>query len=287
MTATTAVTVEPVAGSLGAVVSGVDLREVRTEQELRPILEALWQHLVIFLPEQDMDLDDLERITDLFGGRDTTPYVKPVEGRPYVMRVLKEPSDQMNFANAWHSDLTYLPSPPSYTLLHAYEIPPYGGDTMWSNQYLAFESLSPGLQKMLRGVKAMHSAGMAYGLDGVFARAKGATSMEVQPSQDAQKEKSHPAVIRHPETGKLALYLNPVYTTRFQGWTEADSKPLLEHLFRHSVQENFTCRLRWKPGTLAIWDNRATQHNGLNDFSGMRRVLYRTSVRGSAPVAAG
>lgn len=281
--AETSLTVEPISGSLGAVVRGIDLRNVSAQEELAPLIDAISRHLVVFMPDQELDLDCLERITDLLGGRDTTPFVGHVEDRPYVIKVVKEPSDGMNFANEWHSDLSYLPKPPAYTLLHAYEIPAYGGDTLWANQYLAYQHLSPGLQKTLRRLKAMHSAGRAYGLDGVFARAKGATSMQIEPSSEAHREKSQPAVVRHPRTGQPALYVNPVYTTRFQGWTIEDSKPLLEYLFRHSVRENFTCRWKWQPRTLAIWDNLATQHNGLNDFSGARRVLYRTSVRGATP----
>ncbi len=278
--------VEPVAGSIGAIVTGIDLREVHTEADLQPLVDAITAHLVVFLPDQEIDLDGLERITDLLGGRDATPFVRPVEGRPYVIKVLKEPRDEMNFANAWHSDLSYLSAPPSYTLLHAYEVPAHGGDTLWANQYLAYSTLSPGLQRTLRTLKGIHSAQMAYGLTGVFARAKGATSMQIDPSAEAHRHKAHPAVIRHPVSGRPALYVNPVYTTRFQGWSEEESQPLLDHLFRHSVHENFTCRFRWQPGSLAIWDNLCTQHNGLNDFRGTRRVLYRTSVRGSAPVAA-
>ena len=285
--ARTDLTVEPVAGAIGAMVTGLDLRTVETTADLAPLIDAIAQHLVVFLPGQQIDLDGLERVTDLLGGCDTTPFVKPVEGRPNVIRVLKEAKDGMNFANAWHSDLSYLAAPPSYTVLHAYEIPPFGGDTLWANQYRAFETLSPGLQRTLKGLKAVHSAAMAYGSDGVFARAKNSTSMEVEPSAEAHRTKTHPAVIRNPLTGRAALYVNPVYTTRFQGWSEEDSQPLLQHLFRHSVSENLTCRLRWQPGTLAIWDNRCTQHNGLNDVSGQRRVLYRTSVRGSTPEAAG
>lgn len=285
-TAAVKLSVAPISGSIGAVVRGIDLRQVRTAADLAPLVEAISRHLVVFLPDQEIDLEGLENVTDLLGGRGTTPFVAPVEGRPYVVRVLKEPNDTLNFANAWHSDLSYQPAPPAYTLLHAYEIPPYGGDTLWANQYLAYEMLSPGLQKALRGLSAMHSARQAYGTDGVFARSKDATSMSIEPSADAHREKAHPAVVRHPVTGRAALYVNSLYTTRFRGWTVEDSKPLLDHLFRHSVNENLTCRWKWQPGTLAIWDNLATQHNGLNDFSGMRRVLYRTSVEGGIPLGA-
>ena len=235
------------------------------------------------MPDHSMDLDDLERVTDLLGGRDTTPFVTPVEDRPYVIRVIKEPRDQLNFANAWHSDLSYLHEPPAYTLLHAREVPDFGGDTVWSNQYLAYETLSPGLRETLAGLRAVHSAGMAYGTGGFLDQVKGLTSMAIAPSPDASAEQVHPTVIEHPVTKRKALYVNPVYTTRFEGWGPAESQPLLSYLYRHTINENFTCRLRWARHTLAIWDNRCTMHNALNDYSGVRREMFRTSVKGSVP----
>ncbi len=284
---TTSLTVEPVAGALGATVTGIDLTEVTEAAQLDDLRRALADHLVLFLPEQELNLDDLERVTDLLGGRDATPFVDPLEDRPYVIRVIKEPTDVLNFANAWHSDLSYLPAPPAYTLLHAWDVPDHGGDTVWSNQYLAYETLSGGLKATLDGLGAVHSAGMAYGTGGLLDQVKDLTSMAIAPSPEAYAEHVHPVVTVHPVTGRRALYVNPVYTTRFAGWTREESHALLAHLHRHSINENFTCRLRWSVRTLAIWDNRCTMHNALNDYSGVRREMYRTSVRGAAPAGVG
>ena len=285
----TSLTVQPVAGALGAMLSGIDLVKVTESEQLDEVRQALADRLVVFLPEQHLDLDDLERITDLLGGRDHTPFVSPLEDRPYVIRVIKEPGDQLNFANAWHSDLSYLPEPPSYTLLHAWEVPAFGGDTVWSNQYRAYESLSHGLKETLTTLNAVHSAGMAYGTGGFLDKVKDLTSMAIAPSPDAYAEHVHPAVIEHPVTSRPALYVNPVYTTRFQGWNPVESQELLAHIYRQATNENFTCRLRWARHTLAIWDNRCTMHNALNDYPGERREMFRTSVKGSAshPWAAG
>jgi taurine dioxygenase len=280
-------TVEPVAGALGASVTGLDLTEVRESSQLDGLRQALADHLVVFLPEQDLSLDDLERVTDLLGGRDVTPFVEPLADRPYVIRVIKEPKDVLNFANAWHSDLSYLQAPPAYTLLHAWEVPEHGGDTVWSNQYLAYETLSAGLRTTLDGLRAVHSAGMAYGTGGLLDQFKDLSSMAIAPSDDAYAEHVHPVVAVHPVTGRRALYVNPVYTTRFDGWSKEESHALLGHLHRHSINENFTCRLRWSVKTLAIWDNRCVMHNALNDYSGVRREMYRTSVKGSSPIPVG
>jgi taurine dioxygenase len=283
----TSLVVEPVAGALGATVSGIDLTKVTEAGELEDLRRALADHLVVFLPEQDLTLDDLERVTDLLGGRDITPFVDPLRDRPYVIRVIKEPDDALNFANAWHSDLSYLPEPPAYTLLHAWDVPDHGGDTVWSNQYLAYETLSAGLQETLRGLRAVHSAGLAYGTGGLLDQVKDLTSMAIAPSPDAYAEHTHPVVRAHPVTGRATLYVNPVYTVRFKGWSKEESQALLSHLHRHSINENFTCRLRWSVKTLAIWDNRCTMHNALNDYAGVRREMYRTSVKGSAPIGVG
>jgi taurine dioxygenase len=243
-------------------------------------------HLVVALPDQRLSLDDLERFTDALGGRDITPFVRPIEGRPHVIRILKEPHEKLNFANAWHTDLSYLDAPPSFTVLYCLETPSIGGDTVWANQYMAFETLSAGLRDTLLGLNAVHSAGPAYGTGGYLDGVKDKMSTKIEPSKDAYQEQVHPAVIAHAETAKPALYLNPVYTQRIAGWSKAESDGLLGHVFRHSVNENFTWRLKWAKGTLAIWDNRCTQHFALNDYHGQRREMVRTSVKGSKPKAA-
>ena len=279
------ITTERVAGSLGAYVHGIDARQLLPDDHAVALRQAILDHLVVFLPEQDLDLDQLERLTDELGGRDITPFVKPVEGRPYVIRVIKEPTDELNFANAWHTDLSYLPEPPSLTVLHAHDVPSYGGDTIWANQYLAYETLPAEIRVQLLDLRGVHSAGFAYGTGGYLEKVAHKSSMAIEPSEAAHNRWTHPMVICHPETGRAALYANPVYTIGIEGWSDEDSRALLNVLFKHSVNENFTCRLRWQPKTLAIWDNRCTQHFAINDYAGARREMYRTSVRGAEPVA--
>ena len=277
------IVVSPAGGSAGAVVAGLDLSKAYGADEVARLRQALLDHMVVALPDQSISLDDLERLTDALGGRDITPFVTPLPDRPYVIRILKEPHEKLNFANAWHTDLSYLPEPPSFTILYCLDAPPVGGDTVWANQYMAFETLSNGLRETLLGLDAVHSAGPAYGTGGYLDNVKDKMSTPVAPSKDAYREQTHPAVIAHPETGRAALYLNPVYTQRIAGWTNGESQAFLQHIYRHAVNENFTWRLRWAKGTLAIWDNRATQHFALNDYHGYRREMVRTSVKGSAP----
>lgn len=278
--------VEKLAGACGAIVRGVDVSTPASQATIDALLALIDEHLVIALADQHLDLDGLERFTDEMGGRDITPFVAPVDGRPYVIRVIKEPGDELNFANAWHSDLSYLAEPPAYTVLHAWDVPPYGGDTMWANQYLAYETLPAELRERLLDLRATHSAGMAYGTGGFLESVADRSSMRIEPSPDAYAVHTHPLVVRHPRTGRLALYVNPVYTTGIVGMDASEALPMLQRLFQHSVHPNFTCRLRWEPRLLTIWDNRATQHFAINDYAGLRREMYRTSVRGAAPLAA-
>jgi taurine dioxygenase len=273
-------------GSAGAFVTGVDLSRMNDAEEIAGIRKALLDNLVVALPGQNLSLDDLERFTDALGGCDITPFVKPLEGRPHVIRILKEPHEKLNFANAWHTDLSYLEAPPSFTVLYCLETPPAGGDTVWANQYMAFETLSSGLRDTLLGLNAVHSAGPAYGTGGYLDGVKDKMSTRIEPSKDAYREQVHPAVIAHAETNRPSLYLNPVYTQRIAGWTKAESDGLLGHVYKHSVNENFTWSLKWARGTLAIWDNRCTQHFALNDYHGHRREMVRTSVKGTKPRAA-
>jgi taurine dioxygenase len=279
--------VTPASGSLGAFVSDVNLTVPLNPADLAELQQALADHLVVFVRDQPMSLDALEQLTDQLGGRDVTPYVKPLDDRPFVIRVVKEAHDELNFANAWHTDLSYLPEPPSYTLLHAWDVPVAGGDTLWCNQYLAFQQLSVGLRHTLMGLSAVHSAGLAYGTGGYLEKVASKSSMAIEPSADAYRTQVHPLVTQHPVTGKPALYVNPVYTQTIDGWNPVESAALLTHLYRVSTGENLTCRLHWEPQTLAIWDNRCTMHNALNDYSGVRREMFRTSVKGSQPRAVG
>jgi taurine dioxygenase len=278
-------TVRPAGGYAGAYITGVDVARASAE-DVAGIQKALNDHLVVALPDQKFSLDEMERFTDQLGGKDVTPYVVPVDGHPYVIRILKEPHEKVNFANSWHTDLSYLEAPPRYTVLYCLETPEHGGDTLWANQMVAFETLSAGLREQLLGMNAVHSAGPAYGTGAYLDSVKDKMSTKIAPSKEAYAEQTHPAVIEHPGTGRAALYLNPVYTQRFAGWSKPESDGLMQHLFRHATNENFTWRLKWAKETLAIWDNRSTQHFALNDYHGHRREMVRTSVKGDKPKAA-
>ena len=279
-----ALTIDRIAGALGAEVSGLDLTRELTDGELEALRATAVQHKVVFLRNQPYATEHLVRLTEQLGGHGETPFLEPMPDHPGVVRVVREADEGgFNFGGAWHSDWSFQPAPPAFTLLWSVDVPAVGGDTMWSNQQLSYETLSDGLRSTLDGLDVVHSAGWAYGADGVLARGAKGRSMQINTTDDALVEHSHPAVLTHPESGAKVLFVNSTYSVRFDGWSAADSAPLLQQLYTHSTRDAFTCRFRWTPNTLAIWDNRSTQHNALNDYRGSRRELHRTTVAGTAP----
>ncbi|MEC9345479.1 MAG: TauD/TfdA family dioxygenase [Pseudomonadota bacterium] len=276
--------VRPLTGVLGAEIFGVDLTGPVSEAEFQAIGDAFDRHSVIVFRDQALDHEGLKRVTRMFGEFGHEPYVKTLPDHPEIIEVIKEATEtgMVNFGGNWHSDWSFQEAPPRATFLHAKEVPPYGGDTCFANMYLAYETLSPGLQRMLEGVRVMHSARRPYGTDQkLFGKAKRA--MTIINSEEAHAEFAHPAVRTVPETGRKALFINPVYSIRFEDMTERESKPLLDYLNAHATRSELQCRVRWAPGTLTIWDNRCVQHNAMNDYDGFRRVLHRTTVRGERP----
>ena len=206
------------------------------------------------------------------------PFVKGIAGFPEIIEVNKLEHERMNFGGVWHSDTAYLAEPPMGSMLLAREVPPHGGDTLFANQYAAYESLSPGLRRLLDGLKAVNES----------AKANVTRTREDRIRTDGKEEREslvaeHPVVRTHPETGRKALYVNVAHTTRFSGLTEQESAPLLQFLFEHQVKPEFTCRFAWRVGSLAFWDNRCAQHNPINDYHGYRRVMHRITLAGDKP----
>lgn len=279
------ITVKRIAGALGAELSGVDLSQPLGNEAFAAVHQALLDHCVIFFRDQIMTPDQQVAFARRFGPISIHPYAAAVEGHPEVMRVFKEKDDKVNFGGGWHSDMTFFEKPPLGSVLYAKEVPPQGGDTMFANQYLAYEALSPGMKRTLDGLSAVHSANAQYGVDGMSEanRHNDQRSMKPKTSDDAKAEIVHPVVRTHPETGKRALYVNIGFTQRFEGWTKDESRPLLRWLYEHCAKPEFTCRFAWARNSVAFWDNRCTQHYALNDYHGHRREMHRVTVEGDRP----
>ena len=215
-----------------------------------------------------------------FGEIDRYPMVQGLPGYPDIVEVAKREDERENFGGVWHSDTAYLEKPPMGAVLYARELPPLGGDTLFANMALAYEALSPGMRTLLDGLRAVNSAAKPEAASGRSDR-----RAERPTDRDAGSVHAvHPVVRTHPETGRRALYVSRGHTVRFDGWTEAESRPLLELLFAHQLRPEFACRLRWAAGSLAVWDNRAAQHYAVNDYHGERRVMHRIVLAGDRPV---
>ena len=281
--------IRPLSGALGAEIAGLDLGRPLGEDTLAAIRRALAEHLVVVLRDQDLTPEGQIALTKRLGPTLRVPFIEPLAEHPEIVAVLKEPEERgiSTFGGTWHSDFSFLEAPPSYTLLYALEVPATGGDTIWANMTLAYATLSEGMKDLLRGLRALHS-GVPYGTRGPPSDLGLTTSIEMTRNDPAADvEVAHPVVRRHPESGRPALFVNPVYTTRFQDMSAEESRPLLATLQAHATRAELTCRLGWRAGTLVIWDNRATQHLAVNDYDGQRRLLHRTTVAGERPLPAG
>lgn len=279
---TTTLQIKPISGALGAEIDGISLASELSDATIAEIRQALLDHLVIFFRDQALTLEQQIAFAKRFGPLEEHDFVEGMEGYPEVIRVVREADETtLNFGGAWHSDVTHQVCPALGSVLYAVEVPPVGGDTLFSNQYLAYDALSSGMQGMLDGLTGIHSARGPFAPDG---RSKNNwRNMKVHTSEKAYDEVEHPVIRTHPETGRKMLYVNRTFTTRFKDMTPEESAPLLEYLLRHASHERFTCRFRWTPGAVAFWDNRAVLHYALGDYSGHRREMWRVTIAGDRP----
>lgn len=275
---TTRFQVQPLAGAVGALITGIDLRQPLDAAAIAEI-RAVWLGSgVVFFRDQDLPPAEFQVFAERFGQVIEYPFVKGIEGFPLIIPVLKLPHERNNFGGIWHTDTAYLDEPPMATMLIAREVPPFGGDTLFASGYAAFDALSPAMQHMLEGLRGVNTSAKADTTKTREDRIKDAAGKGVH---DYAAE--HPVVRTHPETGRKSLYVNFGHTARFAGMTEEESKPLLDFLFAHQVRPEFTCRFSWRVGSIAFWDNCCTLHNPVNDYHGYKRLLHRVTLKGDKP----
>ena len=206
-------------------------------------------------------------------------------GHPHIAQVRRDADETTQiFAETWHSDWSFLPVPPQATLLYGNVIPPAGGDTLFANQYAAWDALSPAMKTLLKGKQGIHSARRGYARDGMYGEKDKGRSMAIKFDDSALATQQQPIARVHPETGRIALYVSPGYTIGIEGMPEREAQPLLMELFQHQVRDAFVYRHRWQAGMLLMWDNRCTMHFAEGGYDGHLRVMHRTTVAGDAPV---
>jgi len=276
------VQIEPLAGALGAEVRGVDLRSL-DDAGWREIKSAFLKYAVLAIRGQQLEPADLMQVGARFGEPCHYPFVTGLDGYPFIFEVVKEENETVNFGGNWHSDTTYLQQPPLATLLYAVETPTHGGDTLFSNTAAAYDALSEGMRAMVDKLVGVNSASLKV-TGGRRKMHSTIGSMKVHDTENADSyEAEHPVARTHPDTGRKALYVSRSHTIRFRDMSEQESRPLIDFLQAHQIRPEFTCRVRWSPGTLTVWDNRCTQHSAVNDYHGQRRRMRRLTVGAQTP----
>ena len=277
----------PIAGSLGAEIEGVDLLQPLSDETFAEIGRALDEHLAIFFRDQDISLEAQVAFTRRFGAACPTPFIVTMDEYPDVIEIIKEADEKSSFVfgGGWHSDFSFQEHPPYVTCLRARDVPAFGGDTVYANMILAYESLPNALKNAIKGRNGMHSGERAYSPK-MQALQDMLENMSVVNDEEAELVQAHPLVRVHPETGRHGLFISPVYTVGIEGMPDDEAQPLLQELNRFALAEPNTCRFRWRNNSVAVWDNRFTQHYALSDYPGKRRHMYRTTAAGTTPAAA-
>jgi|TARA_B110000914_G_scaffold192235_1_gene179189 taurine dioxygenase len=278
-----ALIVRPISGALGAEISDINL--AKCANSIDQIKAAFLKYHVLVFREQTLNPIEIKNFAKYFGPLETHPYIKGLDEHPEVAPIIKEANEKINFGGGWHTDMSFLSCPPLGSLLYAIDTPEFGGDTLFANQHAAYESLSDYMKEFVGQLKGLHSAASQYGLNGDSEkRSEARKSMSLGISEKAHAQVSHPVVRTHPESGLRALYINRPFTERLEGLRSSESNALLSFLWSHCEEPRFTCRVRWEPGTVTLWDNRIVQHYALNDYDGRRREMRRVTIEGDRPI---
>lgn len=271
--------VDKAAGALGAYVSGVSLAEVTASDNLfEQLRQTAIEHEVIFLRGQHAPATEFQAFARRFGDVLAHDAYSTVEGAPDV-QILESTAQAPSKIEVWHSDMTFSATPPGFTLLHGQVIPQFGGDTLWASATTAYATLSAPFQRFLDDCVAVHD--FRHGFRESLAEPGGAERLA--PAIAANPPVEHPLIRTHPVNGAKAIYVNALFTTRIKDLTPLESERILKFLYAHIVLPEHTVRLNWQPGTVAIWDNRTTQHKPVNDFFPQHRKMHRVTIRGERP----
>lgn len=273
----------------GYEITGVDLQQV-SEEEFSQIRKAFSDSGLVFFRDQVLAEHDHIALARRFGDININRFFTPHPEYPEVALVVKEPAQTGNIGGEWHTDHSYDHIPALGSILLARDVPPVGGNTRFASMYRTWDRLSPGLQRTLEGLNAVHSAKHVFGTSNPYTKVldpePGSRRIRNPEAADVLTDPVHPVVIRHPISGKKALYINPQFTLRFEGWSDADSRPLLDYLGALATDDEELCEFQWQVGSIAFWDNRATWHNARNDYHGHRRVMHRITIEGCELTAA-
>lgn len=267
----------PQSSSIGAEIRGPDLSGNLSETLIEQVNQAFLDHQVLFFRDQHLSAQNYNDFAQCFGSLKEYLFADGIEGFPYITEIVKTESETESFGSFWHSDSTYTELPPKITMLYARQVPEQGGDTLFADMYAAYNALSPGMKSVLEPLRGVNSASVVPRDENIYAAVKS------KNSDQSDQFAIHPVIRTHDETGKKSIYVNGIHTLKFDGFTREESLPLLTYLYQQVMCPEHSFRLRWQADTLAMWDNRCTQHYALNDYHGHRRVMHRIIVEGERP----
>ena len=271
--------ITPQSAHCGALIRGVDLSRPLEPAAVAAIRAAWLEHQVVAFPDQSLEIADLERFASYLGPDGEDPFIAPIAGHPRVVQVKREADEQTPiFAESWHSDWSFLPKPPAATVLYGNIIPPAGGDTLFANQYAAWEALPATMKSLLREHRGIHSARRGYSRQGMYGERDEGRSMSIRYGDNAMTTQLHPLARTHPETGRTALFLSPGYTIGIDGLPGDEAQQVLMEMYAHQSKPAFVYRHRWSAGMLTMWDNRCVIHAATGGYEGHRRLLHRVTV---------
>ena len=272
--------VSPLSPALGGIVSGVDIATGVSDQQFAEIRQAFIDYSVIFFRDQQITPDQHIEFARRWGEINVNRFFQAVDSHPIIAEVRKEADQKKNIGAEWHTDHSYDEIPAMGSILYAREVPAVGGDTLFASMYAAYDALSDGLKQMLSSMNAVHSSRHVFGEVAYSGRDLDDLGSRLGNTEAATQDAIHPVIIKHPLSDRPALYVNGDFTVKFENWTQEESQPLLDYLYAHARQNEFTCRFHWQQGSMAIWDNRATHHCALNDYHGERRLMHRITIDG-------
>ena len=267
-------------GALGAEIKGIDLTDI-SDENFQKINDLLLEHKVIFFRDQNISSEEQINLAKKFGPLEKHVYVKGLKGHPEIIRIIKGADEKHQWGETWHTDVSYNPKPTKVIILRSRKIPPVGGDTMFSNMEIAYETLDEEIKNKIEGKKAIHSSLGAAAFVDKYSEMEGNGNLD-------EYSNVHPIVRTHPETKKKILYVNSMYTKKIIDMDKEESDEILKKIFEHQERLDFTCRFKWTENAVAIWDNRSTQHQGLTDFFpgrglGHERIMDRIAIEGDHP----
>ena len=272
--------VKLLSGALGAEITGIDLKD-STDKNWKVINNLMLEHKALFFRDQDITSEQQINLAKKFGPLEKHVYVKGLENHPEIIRIIKGPQEKHQWGETWHTDVSYNPKPTKVIILRSRKIPPVGGDTMFSNMEIAYETLDENIKKRIEGKRAIHSSLGAAAFVDKYEEMEGNGNLDEYSNE-------HPMVRTHPETNKKILYVNSMYTKKIIDMDKNESNEILQKIFQHQERLDFTCRFKWTENAVAIWDNRSTQHQGLTDFFpgrglGHERIMDRIAIEGDHP----